>query len=265
LNLREEVVEQAAKAVRARRERARKKGAKIEAANIALDGHASGNRFLAHLAAALAAATEEGLIASNVAKGIRPLPEAPPRSRVLDDQEMQRLVSALGSEDIFTSTAIFTLLETGVRSSELLAAKWSDFDFEAGAWRIASPKAGKPQAVALAGVTIERLKRLQKLGVSPYVIPAKSDPEKPRYDLTADWARVRAKARLEGVNAHDLRRSFGLAVARSAGIHMASKLLRNDVRVAAKIYAPLGLDLQHEAVEARAKLLVFPAEKKAAK
>jgi integrase len=48
---------------------------------------------------------------------------------------------------------------------------------------------------------------------------------------------------LEGVHVHDLRRTYGLRVARHAGILAASKLLRHsDARVTSRVYAPLGLD-----------------------
>lgn len=267
LTLREEVVEGAAANVRARRELARKaKRARTEGAAIALDGHASGNRWLAHVGAAFAAAVAEGIITTNPALGIKPLPEAPPRARVLSDEEMGRLLEALGHEDPFTATTFHVLIETGCRVSEILHAKWSDIDLDAGTWRVPSPKAGKPQVIPLAAVTIERLKALKKLGVSEWVVPAISDTEKARFDVRKGWLRLKAKAKLGTCNIHDLRRTFGLAVARSAGLHMASKLLRQaDIRVTQRVYTPLDINLQREAVEGRARLLAFPAKKEAAK
>lgn len=266
LTLREEVVEEAAANVRARRERARKAkraGARVESAGIALDGHASGNRWLAHVGAAFAAAVAEGIIPTNPALGIKPLPEAPPRARVLSDEEMGRLLEALGNEDPFTATTFHVLIETGCRVSEILHAKWSDIDLDAGTWRVPSPKAGKPQVIPLAAVTVARLKALKKLDVSEWVVPAISDTEKARFDVRKGWLRLKAKAKLGSCNIHDLRRSYGLAVARCAGLHMASKLLRQaDIRVTQRVYAPLDINLQREATEARAKLLEFPAAKK---
>jgi integrase len=69
------------------------------------------------------------------------------------------------------------------------------------------------------------------------------DPEYHRADLKDPWEGVRAAARLEGVTIHDLRRTFGLHVARKAGLHIASKLLRHsDIRVTERVSAPLGID-----------------------
>jgi integrase len=68
-------------------------------------------------------------------------------------------------------------------------------------------------------------------------------PDRPRYDLKSAWKRLCSEAGLEGVTIHDIRRTFGLRVARSSGLHIASKLLRHsDVRITEKVYCPLGLD-----------------------
>jgi integrase len=62
-------------------------------------------------------------------------------------------------------------------------------------------------------------------------------------DLRRAWSTVRKAAEVEGVTIHDLRRTFGLHVAKRAGLHVASKLLRHsDIRVTERVYAPLGMD-----------------------
>jgi integrase len=265
LTLREEVVREAAANVRARRERAKKAkraSAKVDGAVIALDGHASGNRWLAHVGAAFAAAVAEGIITTNPALGIKPLPEAPPRARVLSDEEMGRLIEALENEDEVTSAVFHVLIESGCRVSEILRSRWVDFDLAAGTWRIPSPKSGFPQVVPLAGVTIERLEQLPR--VSEWVVPA-GDLSKHRADVRYDWLRLKARAKLTGANVHDLRRSYGLAVARGSGLHVASRLLRHrDVRVTAAVYSPLDIGLQRQATEARAAKLL-PFKRKGAK
>jgi len=53
------------------------------------------------------------------------------------------------------------------------------------------------------------------------------------------------------VTIHDVRRTFGLHVTRTAGLHVASKLLRHsDIRVTQKVYAPLDLAELREAMGA---------------
>ena len=57
------------------------------------------------------------------------------------------------------------------------------------------------------------------------------------------WDEIRAAANIPDVTVHDLRRTFGLHVARKAGLHIASKLLRHsDIRVTERVYVPLGLE-----------------------
>lgn len=90
--------------------------------------------------------------------------------------------------------------------------------------------------------------------------------QRPRPDLKGPWDRLRAAAQLEDVRIHDIRRSFGLEIARKAGLHVASKLLRHSsVKVTEQVYAPLGIDELRDAVEKRADVLPFPDQKKNAR
>jgi integrase len=134
--------------------------------------------------------------------------------------------------------------------------------------------------VPLAAPTVAMLRNTKKMG--EYLFPGRRRGER-RSDLRTVWARVRtaatAKLRegdedsrvgVEDATIHDLRRSFGLEVARSAGLHVASRLLRHSrVSVTARIYAPLGLDELRKASEKvararekRGKVLVMKARAK---
>jgi integrase len=221
------------------------------------------NRWLASVRAMLSAAVVAGHIRTNPARGIKPFLEAPPRARVLDAAEMERLLVALKAEsDPHSRAAVHLLIESGARLSEALHARWEDVDFSAGTWRIPSPKAGRPQTVPLAKDTLSMLRKLPRVG--PFIIPGRR-PEKPRSDLKGVWNRLLGRAKLENVHVHDVRRTFGLAVAKAAGLHVASKLLRHaDVRVTERVYAPLGIEDLRAAVEARAAILPFASKKKAA-
>ena len=193
---------------------------------------------------------------------IKPLPEAEPRKRVLSDDEMRRFLTALSNEqDPYVRAAFQLLLDTGARNSEVLGAKWEDFEMDTSSplWRIPSPKAGRPQVIPLLAATTAMLQRLPQLG--PYVIPGRN-PSKPRYDLKRPWERLKRNAELGDVHIHDIRRTFGLHIARTAGVHIASKLLRHsDVRVTERVYAPLDLeDLREhlERVKSPAEVVQFP-------
>jgi len=224
-------------------------------------GPTGANRWLAYTRSLFAEAVRDGLRDTNPAAGIVKMIELPPRSRVLSDPEMGRLIRAVaGLEDVYAKAAFYVLIETGARLSEVLRAKWEDLDLASGTWRLPSPKAGTPQVVPLSHAIVAKLRRLPRVG--PYIVAGRTD-KKPRFDLKGAWEKVKTKARLSGVTIHDIRRTFGLHVAKRAGLHVASRLLRHsDPRITEKVYAPLGIEDLRAAVERRSEVLPFAAKKK---
>ena len=221
---------------------------------LASDGHKiTANRWLASVRACLQKAWRLEKIPSNPAMKVRPLPENTPRDRVLTDEELDRLQDAIAAiQHPHVRLAFTFLLATGARVSEVLAARWRDIDLAAGEWRIPSPKAGHPQTVPLPRELVAFLSRTPRVG--PYLVPGHNDPMQPRPDLKKPWDQLRKAAELEDLHLHDLRRTFGLRVARKAGLHVASKLLRHaDVRVTERVYVPLGLAELRKASEKQAR------------
>ncbi len=227
------------------------------------DTPTQGNRWAASVRACFAAAVRAGHIKANPAWGLKPYAEAPPRARVLSQNEMEALLRAVAKEeDVHAQAALTILVETGARMSEVLTARWSDFDLDEEVWRIPSPKAGKPQTIPIAKTTAALLRKLPRVG--PYVIFGRT-AGKPRKDLKGPWGRALERANLTeaGIHIHDVRRTFGLAIAKQAGLHVASKLLRHgDIRITEKVYAPLGLDDLRGALEKRAPVLTFKGKKR---
>lgn len=198
------------------------------------------NRWRAHLSGCLGAARRRGLISANPVEGVGRYPENAPRTRTLTPDELLRLRDAILAEpDPFAAAAVRLQMESGCRIGETLAAKWEDFDLEAGVWRLPATKSGRPQLVYLGPGTVQWLKRLPH-GEGPFVIVG-PDPDKPRRSFLHPWRRIRARAGLDPeVRTHDVRRTIGLLVARQAGIHMASKILRHSsIAITAATYAPL--------------------------
>lgn len=241
------------------------------------------NRFLQSLSPLFVAAVRDGLILTNPAAGIRHFRENPPRARVLTNDEMRALLDAVAEEQDPHARAAFALLvETGARLSEVLRAKWEDVDLDAALWRLPSPKSGHPQMIPLARSTVAHLRRLPHVG--PFIVAGRQrkedgtneKKEAPRFDLKRPWASVLARAKeadarardergekadagfLADVHVHDVRRTFGLSVARSAGLHVASKLLRHgSVAITERIYAPLGLEELRRATEKHSVAIPF--------
>jgi integrase len=198
------------------------------------------NRFLATVKACFNDAVKKKLLRESPAAGIEGNRENPPRFRVLSDEELGQLWSAIeAEEDPHVRGAFRLLLETGARLSEVLGAKWENVDLEAPRWRLPDPKSGTSQMIVLADSTAEWLGKLPRVEDCPFVFPG-IDPEKHRHDLKKPWERIRKAANLGDATIHDIRRTFGKLVAREAGLHMASAVLRHsDVRITASTYAPM--------------------------
>lgn len=223
------------------------------------------NRFLASVRAAFSEALRDGLLSLNPAKGVKHHREGPPRARVLTEGEMHAVLEAIQAEpDEYARAGFRLLVETGARLSEALRAKWEDVDLRGQTWRVPSPKSGYPQIIPLSRASVALLRRLPRLGV--FIVAGRS-PKKPRADLREPWARIKEAAgkkvkTVADVHIHDLRRSFGLAIARAHGLHVASKLLRHSsTKVTEQVYAPLGLDELRKAVEKRTDALPFAPKK----
>lgn len=215
---------------------------------------AAANRWLASVRACLQEAWRRDLIPSNPAMKIRSMTEPEPRTRTLTDSENDRLIEALETiPDIHAKAAIYLLLETGARLSEVLHAKWEHIDFVNGLWRVPSTKSGKPQTIPLLPDVLAMLQKLPRDSV--YVIAGKMK-DRPRNDLKRPWKTLLEEAGITGITIHDLRRTFGLQVSRTSGLHVASKLLRHsDIRVTERHYAPLDIEEQRRALERRKRKL----------
>ncbi len=221
-------------------------------------GHkTAANRFHASISACLQAAWRLGSIESNPTLKVEKLPENPPRDRVMTDNELTKMLIAISElEDQHLRAAFMLLVQTGARRSEVLRARWEDFDFDTKVWRLPSTKAGRMQIIPITPSICEMLHALPRIG--PYVLPGRN-PEKHRHDLKRPWKRLQQETGLLDLHIHDLRRSFGLAIAREKGLHVASRLLRHtDISITAKVYAPFNVeDLRGAVEEHDAKILPF--------
>ena len=76
----------------------------------------------------------------------------------------------IGDPNEFAEHALWLLLLTGVRRSEILTAKWSDVDWDNGTLYIGETKNGEPVLTPLSQAAIARLNMIPKSDDSPYII-----------------------------------------------------------------------------------------------
>jgi len=110
------------------------------------------------------------------------------------------------------------IMLTGCRKGEALAAKWEQFNLEAGTWTkpAATTKQEQEHQAPLSRHAIELLNGIKRTG-SPYVFPG---DEGHQQDIKKAWATIRRRAGIEDVRIHDLRHQFA-SVLVSAGQSLA--------------------------------------------
>jgi len=215
-------------------------------------GNVTANRWLSSVRTCLEEAVARGHLRGNPASGIKRLREGPPRQRILDDLEMARLRKAVAEyPNPHVRCAFWLLIGTGARRGEVLNARWEDLHLEQATWRLPDPKSGTPQTILLSDAVVAVLRATPRVHASPWLIPSTRDPQKHKCDLFREWKTLRDEAVISGVVIHDLRRTFGARIARTAGLHIAQKLLRHsDIKITESVYAPIDESSLREALQA---------------
>lgn len=144
------------------------------------------------------------------------------RERFLDRNEMNQLIKILdnelqGKENIWALYAIYLLLMTGCRRSEILTLTWEEVDFDSQCLRLRDSKTGK-KVVYLSTPAVELFRIIPQKANNPYVICGDKEGAH-LINLQKPWVRIRAKAGLEDVRLHDLRHTFA-SVAVSNGLSL---------------------------------------------
>jgi integrase len=150
------------------------------------------------------------------------------RTRYLSEAELTRLLAALDEcTDVAARDATKLLLLTGARRGELLSARWTHFDLDAGVW--SKPSTSTKQKVehrvplSMAALQILTVLR-QRSGNSEWLFPA-SRGGGPRRDFERSWSELRQAAGLGDLRLHDLRHTYASAPASSG------TTLRSDTRI----------------------------------
>ena len=182
------------------------------------------------------------------------------RDRWVTPEEVPRLVWAINQErNVYAKTALWLYLLTGVRKSELLKAQWADVNWARGELKLPETKAGRMHYVPLSGPALAILRKVPRLEKNPYVLPGHKQGRH-LINIQKPWQRVRAKAGLQDVRLHDLRRTVGSWLAQSGNsLHLIGRVLNHSSPATTAIYAHFAQDQVREALEGHGKRVMSVA------
>ena len=218
------------------------------------NGRTAANRVLAMLSTMYNLAKVWGSYqGDNPTQGVKRFKETK-RERFLAPAELKRMLAAIEAEPSLIWKSYFMLaLLLGPRRSELLTARWADFDLRQQVWTIPQTKAGRSHMIPLTGAAIEILKALaaaQGDDATKWVFPSPTSASGHIEEPRKAWERIRLAAKVPDVRMHDLRRTLGSWMAASGhGLPIIGKILGHSQASTTAIYARLNLDPQREALE----------------
>ncbi len=150
------------------------------------------NRAVAVLSKMLSLAVKWEMRTDNPARGIERAPEEK-RERFLSPAEIGRLANALTAHPEKASVnAIRLLMLTGARRGETLAARWTEFDLQAGVWvkPSAHTKTKKVHRVPLSAPALLLLSEMHNAAKPGAVFLFPGRPGQPVTDIKRVWAAV---------------------------------------------------------------------------
>jgi len=212
----------------------------------------SSNRAMALLRTVLNKAVDWELLTRNVASKVKLFPEKS-RSRILDEGELPRFISALKQEHNLTIRDFFyILLMTGARKGNVLAMRWEDLTLsgESPCWKITDTKNGEEHIVPLIYPVVVILRDRGQAVSGPWVFPCPYDSSQHLSDPRRGWERLKRKAGLTNIRMHDLRRTLAsLLVKQGANSFIIGKTLGHKSQQATAIYAQVTKQVARSALE----------------
>jgi integrase len=171
---------------------------------------ATANHHVKLLKHSLNLAVDWGMLESNPAKRIPMLHEDNKVERYMDDDELERLLDVLRTDDNRAVCSIaMLLLASGCRLNELLRARYADLDVgnRVLTIRATNSKSKKTRSVPLNDSALDVLASLNTESEFEYLF-VNRDTGKPYVAIAKVWDRLRRKAGLPRLRLHDLRHQF---------------------------------------------------------
>jgi integrase len=163
----------------------------------------------------------------NLVAGIVRFPERA-RKRFITPVEMPRFLQALELEDNdYGRHGIWLLLLMGLRTKELLKAKWEDIDWDMGTLFIGLTKNGEPLLAPISDAAMDRLRIIPRTSDNPYIICGRLKGQYLR-SLGEPFKRTLKRAGLVNLRIHDLRRTVGSWLAQDGqSLHLIGDVLNH--------------------------------------
>jgi integrase len=182
-------------------------------------------------------------ITSNPTKNIPTITLNNKRERYLTAQEAEMLIDALGNvKNAMMKYIVPTLILTGARKSEVIYAKWSEFNLETRLWRIPITKSGKARHVPISDGLIRLLQSIPRRNGCDYVF-ANPKTNKPYISIQHTWTKVRVELGLSDIRIHDLRHSFAsFLVNNGRNLYEVQRILGHSNMKTTERYAHLSQD-----------------------
>jgi len=164
---------------------------------------------------------------ANPGVGIVRFPERK-RKRFITTAEMPRFVQALEQEENdYARHGLWLLLLMGLRSTELLKAKWVDIDWDMGTLFIGLTKNGEPLLAPISEAALARLKMIPRMTNNPHIICGQKVGQHLR-SLGRHLNHVLKRSGLENIRVHDLRRTVGSWLAQTGtSLHLIGDVLNH--------------------------------------
>jgi len=210
------------------------------------------NRVLALLSSIFNRSVDWGWDGINPANGVKKFKEQS-RDRFIEADELPRFFNALNQEADITLRDYFLLsILTGARRANLLSMRWDEINLERSLWVIPHDKSktNEKYQVPLVNQAVSILKQRKATSTSPWVLSSNRSKTGHLVEPKGAWARLLARAGLNDLRLHDLRRSLGSwQAATGANLSVIGKSLGHKNVSTTAIYARLNLDPVREAME----------------
>jgi integrase len=179
------------------------------------------------------------------------------RRRFVTPAEMPILATAINEDpNEFAAHALWLLLLTGIRRSEIFAAKWADIDWDGKTLYVGKTKNGEPVLAPLSRAAISRLKTIPRLKDNPYIICGEI-PGKPLAYIDRMWRRVRKETGFKDLRIHDLRRTVGSWLVRDgASLHLVGAVLNHRDQKTTAGYAYFQTEDRHKVLDRHGKKII---------